>query len=73
MHNLKELRNNLDEFKKKLKNRNVDFDLNDFKKKDSLNRDLIKKKKILNKKKNLYLNQKINLILKNPKKFQKKF
>ena len=47
MHNLKELRNNLDEFKKKLKNRNVDFDLNDFKKKDSLNRDLIKKKENL--------------------------
>ena len=47
MHNLKELRNNLDEFKKKLKNRNVDFDLNDFKKKDSFNRDLIRKKENL--------------------------
>ena len=41
MHNLKELRKNLDEFKKKLKYRNVDFDLNDFNKKDSINRDLI--------------------------------
>ena len=38
MHNLKELRKNLESFKKKLKNRNIDFDINDFNKKDTLNR-----------------------------------
>ena len=47
MHNLKELRKNLDELKKKLENRNIDFDINNFKKKDSLNRDLISKKEKL--------------------------
>ena len=47
MHNLKELRNNLDNFKKKIANRNIDFDTNDFIKKDSLNRELINKKEKL--------------------------
>ena len=47
MHNLKELRSNLDKFKKKLKDRNVDFDINNFNEKDSLNRDLINKKEKL--------------------------
>ena len=45
MHNLKELRKNLDNLKKKFENRNVDFDINNFKKKDNLNRDLINKKR----------------------------
>tara|TARA_E500000178_G_scaffold319348_1_gene341541 strand:+ start:2721 stop:3968 length:1248 start_codon:yes stop_codon:yes gene_type:complete len=47
MHNLKELRNNLENFKKKFENRNIDFDINNFKKKDTLNRDLISKKEKL--------------------------
>ena len=47
MHNLKELRNNLDNFKIKIANRNIDFDTNDFKQKDSLNRELINKKEKL--------------------------
>ena len=33
MHNLKELRKDLENFKKKLKHRNIDFDINNFKKK----------------------------------------
>ena len=33
MHNLKELRKNLENFKKKFEDRNVDFDIIDFKKK----------------------------------------
>ncbi len=54
MHNLKELRKNLDNFKKKFKDRNVDFDINDFNKKDNLNRDLItQKEKLEQEKKNL--------------------
>ena len=47
MHNLKDFRNNLDILKKKFKDRNVDFDANNFKKKDSFNRDLISKKEKL--------------------------
>ncbi len=47
MHNLKELRKNLDSFKKKFENRNIDFDINDFKTKDDLNRNLINKKEKL--------------------------
>jgi len=47
MHNLKDLRSNIDHFKKKLKERNVDFDIDNFSKKDSLNRELISKKEKL--------------------------
>ena len=47
MHNLKELRKNLENFKKKFKDRNADFDIIDFKEKDALNRDLISKKEKL--------------------------
>ena len=47
MHNLKELRKNLDSYKKKFKDRNVDFDINNFNKKDLLNRELISKKEKL--------------------------
>ncbi len=47
MHNLKELRKNLDTLKSKFENRNIDFDINDFKRKDTLNRDLISKKEKL--------------------------
>ena len=47
MHNLKELRKNLLDIKKKFKDRNIDFDINDFDKKDSYNRDLINKKEKL--------------------------
>ena len=47
MHNLKEIRKNLDNFKKKIEDRNIDFDINNFKKKDTLNRDLITKKEKL--------------------------
>ena len=54
MHNLKELRKNLDNFKKKFKDRNVDFDINDFNKKDTLNRDLINQKEKLEQEKKSY-------------------
>ena len=56
MHNLKDLRNNLDIYKKKFKDRNVEFNINNFKEKDDINRDLINKKEKLEQKKNLYLN-----------------
>tara|TARA_B100000575_G_C23117158_1_gene645935 strand:- start:24 stop:1271 length:1248 start_codon:yes stop_codon:yes gene_type:complete len=47
MHNIKELRKNLNTLKKKFKDRNVDFDIDNFKKKDNVNRDLISKKEKL--------------------------
>ncbi len=47
MHNIKDLRNKLEEFKKKFKERNLDFDLSDFEKKDKINRELINKKELL--------------------------
>ncbi len=54
MHNLKELRKNLNNLKKKFDNRNIDFDINDFKKKDTLNRDfIVKKEKLEQEKKSL--------------------
>ena len=47
MHNLKSLRKNIDTYKKKFKDRNVDFNVSDFNEKDKLNRDLISKKEKL--------------------------
>ena len=47
MHNLKDLRRNIDIYKKKLKDRNVDFNILDFNEKDKLNRELISKKEKL--------------------------
>jgi len=54
MHNLKDLRNNLQKFKKKFKDRNLDFNISIFSDKDKLNRDLIiKKEKLEQEKKSL--------------------
>ncbi len=47
MHNLKELRKDLENFKKKLKFRNIDFDIIEFNKLDKNNRELINKKELL--------------------------
>ena len=47
MHNLKDLRKNLETFKKKLMERNVKFNIEDFTKRDNLNRELISKKESL--------------------------
>ena len=47
MHNLKELRKNLSNLKKKFEIRNVDFDEKNFNRIDSLNRDLINQKEKL--------------------------
>ena len=54
MHNVKDLRKNLEDYSKKIKDRNHDFDIDKFKKKDDLNRDLIgKKEKLEQEKKSL--------------------
>ena len=47
MHNLRELRKNLTTYKKKLADRNTDFDLEKFTKLDNTNRNLITKKESL--------------------------
>jgi len=47
MHNLKDLRKNLEVFKKKFKERNVDFDIKKFNQIDQINRKLINKKELL--------------------------
>ena len=47
MHNIKDLRKNLDTFKKKLKDRNLEFDEDKFNKLDELNRKLINDKEKL--------------------------
>ena len=47
MHNLKDLRKNLETFKKKFKDRNLNFDIDEFNKLDKANRDLISKKEVL--------------------------
>ena len=54
MHDLKDLRKNLEVFKKKFKDRNLDFNINEFNKIDKINRGLINKKELLEQeKKNL--------------------
>ena len=53
MHNLKDLRKNLDTYKKNFKSRNANFDVEYFKKKDNLNRELINKKEKLEQEKKL--------------------
>ena len=54
MHNIKDLRKNLDTFKKKFKDRNLVFDIDQFEKLDELNRKFINdKEKLEQEKKNL--------------------
>ena len=47
MHNLKDLRKNIEIFKKKFKDRNLDFNTDEFDKADKNNRELINKKELL--------------------------
>jgi len=47
MHNLKDLRKNLETFKKKFRDRNLNFNTDEFNKIDKANRELINKKELL--------------------------
>ena len=47
MHNLKDLRKNLTTYKKKFKDRNLDFDIDDFNNVDKINREFISAKELL--------------------------
>ena len=51
MHNIKDLRKNLDNYKKKFNDRNLEFDITKFNKLDEINRNLILKKETLEQKK----------------------
>jgi len=53
MHNIKDLRKNLESFYKKFKNRNLNFDVEKFNKLDELNRKLINDKELLEQEKKL--------------------
>ena len=55
MHNLKDLRKNLEIFKKKFKDRNLDFNINEFNKVDKINRELINKKELLEQEKKEFI------------------
>ena len=55
MHNLKNLRKNLSIYKKRFKDRNLEFDIVDFEKKDKTNRELINKKELLEQKKKIFI------------------
>ena len=73
MHNIKEIRENPDKFQENLKKRYVDIDVKKIISLDENNRKLIQQKENLEKEKKIFLNLKINLYLKNLKKFQKKY
>ena len=53
MHNLKDLRKNLDIFQKKFKDRNLYFNVDEFNTIDKINRELINKKELLEQEKKL--------------------
>ena len=53
MHNLKDLRKNLEIFKKKFKDRNLNFNVEEFNQIDQINRELINKKELLEQEKKI--------------------
>ena len=59
MHNLKEIRKDINNFKKKINERFVSFDIDELIKLDKKNRELIQKKNQLKKKKKNYKKQNI--------------
>ena len=73
MHNIKELRKNLNNFKKKFLDRNTNFNINNFEELDNANRKLITEKEKLEQEKKHYLNQKMSQTLINLRQFQKKY
>ncbi len=68
MHNLKELRKDLSNLKKKFEDRNVDFDEKNFNEKDTLNRDLISQKEKLEQEKKILSKSKDKLNFEKSKK-----
>ncbi|MDC3127721.1 serine--tRNA ligase [Candidatus Pelagibacter bacterium] len=72
MHNLKELRKNLDLYKKKFEERNIKFDIDNFNKLDKSNRELINKKELLEQEKKSLSKTKDKLNFEKSKKISEK-
>ena len=72
MHNIKDIRKDIDNFKNTIKNRNVDVDFGQILNLDEENRKLIQEKENLEKEKNKFPKQKMKNFLKNQKIYQKK-
>ena len=69
MHNIKDIRKDFNNFKEKLKNRNIDTDLDNIISLDEQNRKLIQEKESLEMEKKLFQNLKTKNYLKNQKNF----
>ena len=69
MHNIKDIRKDFNNFKEKLKNRNIDTDLDNITSLDEQNRKLIQEKETLEMEKKLFQNLKTKNYLKNQKNF----
>ena len=72
MHNIKDIRNNFDNFKNIIKSRNVSIDLDQIIDLDKNNRNLIQKKESLEQEKKEISKKKINRYLQSLKKYLKK-
>ena len=73
MHNIKDLRKNLDKYSKKFLDRNFNFNKDQFENLDNKNRKLISEKEKLEQEKKYFQNQKIKIILKNRKRYLKNY
>ena len=73
MHNIKDIRNNFDNFKKIIKTRNISIDLNQIIDLDKNNRKLIQEKETLEQNKKEISKKKTNHYFLNLKKFLKKY
>ncbi len=69
MHNIKDIRKNIDAFKEALNKRFLDIDLEEILSLDENNRKYIQEREILEKEKKIYQNQKTRHSLKNLKIF----
>ena len=67
MHNIKDIRNDFEDFKEKLKNRNIDINLDNIISLDEENRKLIQEKEKFEMEKKLFQNPKTKVYLKNQK------
>ena len=67
MHNIKEIKNNLDSFKDSMKKRFLDLDVNNILELDKKNRKLIQEKENLEREKKIFQKLKIKNYLKNQK------
>ena len=72
MHNIKDIRNNFDNFQNTIKSRNISIDLKKILDLDQKNRTLIQEKETLEQEKKSISKKKIKRYLLNLKKFQKK-